>query len=240
MEIDPGLADGHAALAQVYADHLWDFERAEREYLRALELNPNSDVAHSQYAYVLLYRRDFDRALEHARRATEIDPISPAWAVLRALILDWSGRHAEALRYLEETARVHPSAIPVLLHTGMALTNAGRPEEGARKFAEALEIAKDSTQLLALQAWALARAGRRDEALRIIRDIEKRGERQPVAAPNLALAWTALGDHDRAFHWLDRALRDRLFLVRIAAVHPGFEPLRSDPRYADVVRRMGM
>ncbi len=93
VELDPDLADGHAALAQVYADHDWNWTRAEREYRRALEFNPNSDVAHGQFAYLLLFRRDFDGALEHARRATEIDPLSPLWAIVRGFTLDSAGRY---------------------------------------------------------------------------------------------------------------------------------------------------
>jgi tetratricopeptide (TPR) repeat protein len=240
VALDPELAEGHAALAQVYADHDWNWARAEGEYRRALELNPNSDAAHGQFAYLLLFRRDFEGALEHARRATEIDPLSPLWAIVRGFTLDSAGRHDEAIRGLEETLRVHPNLTPALLHLGIAHTNAGRPEVGIAKFQEALALNPRSSQLLALLAFAQARAGHRDAALAILRDLEKRAQHESVASPNLALAWTALGDHDHAFHWLERAYQDRLFLLRVITVQPGFAPLRKDPRYTDLVRRMGL
>lgn len=107
-------------------------------------------------------------------------------------------------------------------------------------FDKAIAIAGGHSQLVSLKAYALAKAGRREEALAIVRDIEKFGERKPAPSHNLAIAWTALGDHDRAFYWLERAYRDRLYLLRWVAVGPGFEPLRSDPRYADLMRRMGL
>lgn len=240
VALDPGLADGHAALAQVYADHDWDWQRAEREYRRALELNPNSDVAHAQYAYLLLFRRQFDRALEHSRRATEIDPLSPLWAVIRGGVLGGAGRHDEAIRHLEETLRLHPQLVPALLHLGLIHTSAGKPELGVARLQEALDISPRSAQLLSLQAYAYARAGRRDTALAILRDLEKRIGDGPAPGQNLALAWTALGDHDRAFYWLERAFKDRLFLLRTVTVEQGFQPLRGDPRYADLVRRLGL
>jgi DNA-binding winged helix-turn-helix (wHTH) protein/TolB-like protein/Flp pilus assembly protein TadD len=240
VALDPGLADGHAALAQVYADQDWDWPRAEREYRRALELNPNSDVAHGQFAYLLMFRRDFDGALEHARRATEIDPLSPQWAIVHGFVLESSGRYQEAISSLEETLRLHPRLTPALLHLGMAYTNSGQPEIGIRKFHEGLAIHPGSSQLLALEAYAQAKAGHRDEALRIVHDLETRAAKEPAPAPNLALAWTALGDPDRAFHWLERAYEEHLFLLRVVTVEPGFAPLRSDPRYADLVRRMGL
>lgn len=240
VALDPDSADGHAALAQVYADHDWDWKRAEAEYRRALELNPSSDVAHGQFAYLLLFRRDFDGALEHARRATEIDPLSPLWAIVRGFALDAAGRHEESIRSLEETLRVHPDLSPALLHLGMAYTNAGKPEMGIARLKEALVSRPKSVQLLALLAYAEAKAGHRDAALAIVRDLEKRAEHEPTASPNLAMAWTALGDHDRAFFWLERAYTDRLFLLRVITVGDGFAPLRGDPRYADLIRRMGL
>jgi tetratricopeptide (TPR) repeat protein len=240
VALDPELADGHAALGQVYSDQDWDWQRAEREYRRALELNPNSDVAHGQYAYLLLFRRDFAGALEHSARATEIDPLSPMWAVVRGFVLQSSGRTEEAIRHLEETLRVHPGLIPALLHLGIAYTDSGKPDLGIAKLEEALAIHPGSSRLLALEAYAHAKAGRREKALAMIRDLEKRDQRQPVGPPNLALAWTALGDHDRAFYWLDRAYAERLFLLRVITVQPGFAPLRGDPRYAKLVRKMGL
>lgn len=240
LELDPELAEGHAAVAQVYADYDWNWSQAEREYRRALELNPSSDVAHAQFAQLLLFRRDFEGALEHAGRATEIDPLSPIWASMRGATLDAAGQHEEAIRSLEETRRVHTGFAPALLNLGIAYTNAGKPELGMARLQEALKLRPGSTQLLSLLAFAQARAGHRDVALATLRDVEKSAEHEPAPSPSLALAWTALGDHDRAFSWLERAYRDHLFLLRMITVQPGYEPLRQDPRYADLIRRMGL
>lgn len=240
VALDPELADAHAALAQVYVDYDWDWPRAEREYRRALELNPSSDSAHGQYAYLLFFRRDFDEALEHARRATEIDPLSPLWAVQRAWVLDCSGHYDASIRLLEETLRVHPNTVPALLHLGIAYTHAGQPEIGIARLQQGLALRPGSGQLLALVAFAHANAGRRNEAIKILNELEKRPDGALSAAPNMALAWAALGDHDKAFALLERAAEDRMFLARTVIVEPGFAELRKDARYAALVRRMGL
>lgn len=240
VALDPELAEGHAALAQLYGDHDWNWSGAEREYRRALELNPNSDVAHAQFAMLQLVRRRFEDALEHSRRAVAIDPLSPWWAMSHGIVLENTRRDAEAIAHFEEMLRAHPDLVPALLHLGLTYVNAGKPEAAVATFDKALLIGRGHSQLLALKAYALAKAGRREEALAIVREIEKFGERAPAPSHNLAIAWTALGDHDRAFYWLERAYRDRLYLLRWVAVGPGFEPLRGDPRYADLMRRMGL
>jgi len=237
VAIDPQSAEGHAALAQVYADHDWDWDRAESEFRRALALNPNSDVAHGQYAYLLLFRRDFARALTHSRRATQIDPVAPGWAVVHAQVLGASGRTEEAIAHLEEALRVHPKLIPALLHLGLLYTTVGKPETALARLHAGLAVHPRSSQLLGVEAYVEAKAGHRERALAIIHGLE---QLEAPPSHSIALAWTALGDRDRAFAWLERAYRDRLPLLRVVTVADGFEPLRADPRYAGLVRRMGL
>ncbi|HEX8410714.1 MAG TPA: tetratricopeptide repeat protein [Thermoanaerobaculia bacterium] len=237
VALDPGIAEAHAALGQVYADHDWDWKRAEEEFRRALELNPNSDVAHGQYAYLLTLRRDFDGALEHSARAIEIDPLSAMSAVVHGWILDCAGQSDAAIAHLEETLRLHPRLVPALLHLGIIYATAGEPDLALNRLDQALAIQPGNTQLLSLKAYAHAKAGRRDQALTLIRDLETTDH---APAPNLALAWTALGNHDRAFHWLDRAYEERLYLLRVIAAKPGYAPLRGDPRYAELMGKMGL
>lgn len=240
IALDPDLADGHVALAAVYGDYLWRWDDAEREYERALALNPNHANAHAWYAALSVFRRKFDRALEHSHRAEEIDPLSQLVLVNRGMCLRFSGRNEEAIRSLEETLRLHPNFPPAMLHLGMAYVNAGRAEEGMKRLGDALLVRRNPSQLPALYAYAAAKAGHRDEALRIVRELEERGKREPVADYNLALIWTTLGDFDRAFPLLERAYEKRSYLLRVITVEQGYAPLRADPRYADLVRRMGL
>ncbi|MDP9192485.1 MAG: winged helix-turn-helix domain-containing protein [Acidobacteriota bacterium] len=240
IALDPDLAAGHAVLASVYGDYQWRWEDAEREYQRALELNPNDAMAHAWYSALNVFRRKFDLALEHSRRAVELDPLSPVVLSNRGMILRFSGRSEEAIRHLEEALRLHRNLTPLLLHLGMTYTNAGKTEQGMNTLRDAMSAARSNSQTAALYAYAAAKAGKRDEALRVIRELEAGNPHESLASINLAIAWTALGDHDRAFTWLERAYEKRVYLLRVITVEPGFAPLRSDPRYADLVRRMGL
>jgi serine/threonine-protein kinase len=240
IALDPSLGDAHRALAAVYADYLWRWDDADKEYRRALELNPNDAIAHNNYSYLLVFRRRFDEALEHSGRALELDPSSPLIGVMHTVVLRFSGRNEEAIRHATETLRMYPNLGPLLLHLGMAQTNAGHTAEGMKTLHDTIAIARNNSQVQALYAYAAAKAGRRDEALRMLGELETLSAREKVASVNLALAWTALGDHDKAFAWLERAYIDRLFLLRMITVEQGFEPLRRDPRYVDLVRRMGL
>ena len=240
IALDPDLAAAHAALAAVYSDYQWRWQDADREYQRALELNPNDAATHSWYASFSVFRRNFDSALAHSRRAVELDPLSMAAVSNHGMCLRFSGRNDEAVRHLEEALRLYPDMTPLMLHLGMAYTNAGRAEEGMKVLHDALAVRHNKSQLPALYAYAAAKAGHRDEALRVVRELEALGTKEPIAAANIAIAWTALGDHDRAFLWLERAYEKRSYLLRTITVEQGFEPLRSDPRYADLMKRMGL
>jgi DNA-binding winged helix-turn-helix (wHTH) protein/TolB-like protein/Tfp pilus assembly protein PilF len=240
IALDPDLAAAHAALAAVYSDYQWRWQDADREYQRALELNPNDASTHSWYASFSVFRRNFDSALAHSRRAVELDPLSLAAVSNHGMCLRFSGRNDEAVRHLEEARRLYPDMAPLMLHLGMAYTNAGRAEEGMKILHDALAVRHNASQLAALYAYAAAKAGHRDEALRVVRELEAFSAHEPIAATNIAVAWTALGDHDRAFLWLERAYEKRSYLLRVITVEQGLEPLRADPRYADLVKRMGL
>jgi DNA-binding winged helix-turn-helix (wHTH) protein/TolB-like protein/Tfp pilus assembly protein PilF len=239
IELDPELADGHVSLASVYGDYDWRWDDAEREFRRALQLNPNSATAHTGYAMLVLSRRKFDVALVHGRLALELDPQSPNVRLAYASIINCSGSPGEAIPLLRQIVR-ESNFVPARLHLGMAYMEAGLVEEAVEAFRQNHVVTRGFSQHKALYAYALARAGRRAEALQLIGEIEALSSKVDVASVNLALAWTALGDHDRAFQWLERAYRDRLFLLRIITTNSGYEPLRSDPRYADLIRRMGL
>lgn len=240
LQLDPQLAEAHASLAAILSDYDWKWDEAEREYQRALALDPNSAPAHIGYALLSVYRRNFETAVEHADRAAILDPRSPFMHVARGTVLRFSGHNEEAIEALGFALKLQPRLGPALLHTGMATVNAGRAEQGMKILGDAIAIARNNSQIQALYAYAAVKAGRREEALRMLHDLEALGEKESVASVNIALAWTALGDHDRAFAWLDRAYKDHLYLLRVVTVEPGYEPLRSDPRYADLLRRMSL
>jgi len=240
IEIDPDLSDAHAALASVFSDYEWRWNDAAREYETAIRLNPNNATAHTGYALLMMVRHDCGAAIQHVSRAAELDPLPINIGVSHGFVLRECGRSDEAVQLLSEWRKRHPDVSPLGLHLGMAYTSAGKPAEGAKVMREILPMAHNNSQIQALYAYALVKSGGRDEALRVLGQLEKIGERESVASVNLAAAYAALGNRDRAFFWLERAYSDHLYLLRVVAVDPAYEPLRGDPRYADLMRRMNL
>jgi DNA-binding winged helix-turn-helix (wHTH) protein/TolB-like protein/Flp pilus assembly protein TadD len=238
--LDPELADAHAAIASIESDYDWQFDRADAEFRRTLDLDPSSLDGQVGYAYMLALRRQFDAAIAHARRGQELDPLSAPACVTAGMCLSVAGRNEEAIRSLRETLRLFPDLLPAKLHLGVTLVYAGHADEGAAVLRDGLRIKPQSTAIAALLAFALARGGHRDEALRIVHDLETGPTAEPVSEANLAQAWTALGDFDHAFALLNRACDERIPLVRVINAEPGFAPLRSDPRFGALIKRIGL
>jgi tetratricopeptide (TPR) repeat protein len=240
IALDPDMGDAHASLASLYSDHDWQFDRAEAEFRRALKLDPNSVEAHTGYSYLLTIRRNFDEAIAHAKRAQELDPLSAVACVNGGLALEMAGRNEEAIRSLRETLRLYPDLTPAKLHLAETLAYSGHADEGAAVLREALRAKPSSPALLGVLAYILVRGGHRDEAISIVRNLEKRSATEPIAGLNIALPYVALGDFDRAFVWLNKACDNRVPLIRIVNSEPGFEPLRKDPRFALLLKRIGL
>jgi DNA-binding winged helix-turn-helix (wHTH) protein/TolB-like protein/Tfp pilus assembly protein PilF len=240
IALDPDLVDAHASLAALYSDYDWQFDRAEVEFRRALDLDPSSVEAHTGYSYLLTIRRKFDGAIEHARRAQELDPLSVAAGVGLGLALEMAGRNEDAIRSLRETLRLYPDLIPAKLHLGLALTNSGHADEGTAVLREALRTKPSSAAISGILAYALARGGHREEAMSIVRDLEARSATVPVAGLQIALTYIALGDFDRAFVWLNQDCKRRVPLIRTVNAEPAYAPLRSDPRFAALIKCIGL
>jgi DNA-binding winged helix-turn-helix (wHTH) protein/TolB-like protein/Tfp pilus assembly protein PilF len=238
--LDPDLADAHAAIASIESDYDWQFDRADAEFRRTLEIDPSSLDGQVGYAYLLALRRQFDAAIEHARRGQELDPLSAQASVTVGMCLSEAGRNEEAIRSLTETLRLFPDLIPAKLHLGVTLVYAGRPDEGAAVLRDGLRLKPQSATLAPLLAFALARGGHRDEALQIVNGLESGPTAETPSEVNLAQAWTALGNFDRAFVLLNRACDKRIPLVRVLNSDPGYAPLRSDSRFAALVKRIGL
>ncbi|HYI08505.1 MAG TPA: winged helix-turn-helix domain-containing protein [Thermoanaerobaculia bacterium] len=240
IELDPELGEAHASLAAVYGDWDWAWDRAETEYRRALSLNPNWVPAHIGYANLLLVRRRFNAALQHTQRAVELDPTSPHAGIAHGITLRCTGRIDDSIAHLQEVLQVHPGLVPAYLHIGQGHLAAGRPAEAVAAYDLAMANRADSQQLGSLRALALARAGRREEAKQVLQKLEAEGRAGAAASVNLASAWLALGDRDRAFQWLDRAYQERLYLLRVILWAHTFDEIRTDPRYRELVRKMGL
>jgi tetratricopeptide (TPR) repeat protein len=234
LEFDPTLAEAHASLAFVRHHFDWDWAGAEAEYKRAIELAPGYALAHLRYAELLSNAGRHDEALREIFRARDLDPLSTTIEGNVGRILVYARRYDEAIGMLQKTVVLHPERAYLHVHLGMAY-------EAKRMFPQAIAEFKAAEQLLGGESVGLAQcyaaAGQPLEARRILAHVEKPAVVQPWFF--IGGVYAALGEKDRAFFWLDKAYQNRDFFMTYLNVYPGLDPLRSDPRFADLARRVG-
>lgn len=234
VRLDPELADGWAALADVKAYFEWDWENAERAFLRANELNPGLPMNHYHYAWYLVLHGRVEEALVEHRRARDLDPLVPLHSVWMPGIYLYAGRYAEALVEARKTALEYPDNPTALFVLGTSASMMGEHEEAIA--AHEKMVAIDPSWRFALGR-SYAVAGRTADALAILAELE-------AAAPTswgaigLADLHAALGNSDEAFRWLDYEYPHGW--LPWSRVNPALEPLREDPRFENLLRRLNL
>jgi TolB-like protein/tetratricopeptide (TPR) repeat protein len=237
LELDPDLAEAHAYLAEMYQKQ-WKWAEAEAEYRRALELKPNDAVAHRGYADWLACQGRTEEALAWAKRGRELDPQGNADTVGWHLLL--ARRYDESIREYRSVLAVHPDSAGVDWGLGFALIVNNQPKEAIPVLETAVSIMKRSPGSLGMLATAHARAGNRREALRLIDELKHRRQKGYVPAGAFVDSHLAIGDYDQAFFWCDEAYKEQSAILQWTKVHPLFDPVRGDPRFKDLVHRLGL
>ncbi|HEY6387892.1 MAG TPA: tetratricopeptide repeat protein, partial [Candidatus Acidoferrum sp.] len=238
IELDPDLAEPHVLLAEVYQKQ-WQWSDAEAEFKRALELNSNDAGAYVGYAKWLLCQGRTDEALAWVQRARELDPLGGAGitplggvAITNGFILFHARRYDEAIRELRNDDPDH-------WYLGMALIANGQPDEAIPVLEKALGPERNPA-VMGVLVRAYARAGRRKEALHLVDELKRRQQTSYVAAAPFVNAYLGLGDNEQALAWLERAYQERSNILQLVKVFPYFDPLRGDPRFVDLVHRVGL
>lgn len=241
VELDDILAEPHASLAFIAETLEWDWPTAEREYKRALELNPGYARAHHWYAGYLMYVGRFDEGIAEAKRARELDPLSlPINNALAGRLLV-AGRYDEALAQLRETLEMDPHFAPAHNRLGWAHLQMGQHDEAIQEFQKAMELSgTDDPDLLLDLGFAYAVVGRQDEAKKTLAKLKRQHERGLVPSGAIAVLYGALGERNQAFAWLDKAYEEHDPELTYIKVGPRFEPLRHDARFQQLVRRLGL
>jgi TolB-like protein len=235
VEADETVADGHLMVATV-AEHDWNWGKAEREYRRAIELNPGLARAHHWYGLLLSALKRHEEAISELKRAVEIEPLNASLYANQALVYANAHRYTDALESVNAARTISGSSESWNGILGMLHIYQGMYEQGLEEIRSGAAEPPRIDDLLQL-AYALGRAGRTREALQMINQLE----RMPNAdAAWVAIAWTGIGNRDRAFEWLNRALDAHSPSELWIGVFPSLDPLRSDPRYADLLRRIGL
>jgi DNA-binding winged helix-turn-helix (wHTH) protein/TolB-like protein len=235
LRIDDRLAEAHAALGHIKVQYEYDWAGAEKEYKRAIELNPNYANAHHFYALYLTMMGRFDEGMAEIRRAQELEPSSLFIHANVAGILFGSRRYDEAINQARRILEMNPNFDHARSILGHAYLQRGMYQQAIAEFQKLTTPPYIYSGELG-QAYALS--GRRSEALKEIDKLRELSKHRYVAAYSLALVYTGLGDKDNALAWLERAYDERSTFLIWIRVNPSLDNLRSEPRFETIIKRM--
>jgi TolB-like protein/Tfp pilus assembly protein PilF len=238
LELDPNLPEAHVILANVLQKE-WQWAEAGAEYRRALDLNPNDGVAHGAYATWLLCQGRTDEAIAWVKRGRELDPFAVSGADV-GWILFQSHRYDEALRELRSVLAVNPDDVDALWFLGFVLAANNQAKDAIPPLEKALSLSNRSPGVIGVLVRAYAHAGRRPDALRLLEELKERNKKGYVPAAAFVNAYLGLGENEEALVWLGQAYKEKSSILQFVKVHPYFDPIRNDPRFVDLVKRIGL
>ena len=239
LELDDSLVEAHTALAE-YLNH-YEFDRigAEKEFRRAIELNPNYATAHQWFGNLLTALRRFDEALVELKRAEELDPLSPIIASNLADTFSYARRYDEAIAQCKRILSLNPNFPIAHFSLGMAYLAKGMNPEGYAELRRYLELDPDPTGKGYLGYW-LAKSGQRGEAVKLLSELKQESTQRYVQSIALALIYLGLDDKEEAMVWLEREISERGANARYFAVVIELDSLRSEPRFKEMLKRMNL
>src|SRR5437870_9605824 len=240
LELDDTLAEAHTSLAFIKLNFDWDWAGAEREFKRAIELNPNYSNAHHWYSHYLMAMGRTQESLAESKRALELDPLS----LIMNVHLGWHYLNAHqydlAIEQLSKALEMDPNFGMGHWYLGLADAQKERYSEAEDEMRKAKELLKDSMATEADTGYVYAVSGKKDQALKVIDELKELSKRRYVSSYHVAMIYLGLKEKDQAFEWLENAYRERSDLLVYLKVEPRLDSLRSDPRFTDLVRRVGL
>jgi len=240
LQLDPSLAEPHATLAMVSFAFDWNWNAAEQEFKRALDLNPNYPDAHQLYGYYLAAMKRFDEALAQMQRAKELDPASLSKLAGIGEILNYIGRTDEAQQQYEKCLEMDPNSGFAHWSLGNVYLHKRMYDQAITQYKKSIPLSGTSPDEPSTLAYAYAKSGKRKQALETVEELIKISERRYVSWTLIAATYAALGDHDEAFKSLQKAIEQRDGVLPFTNIDPLFEDLRSHTRYAEILKRIGL
>jgi len=238
LALDPELGEAHVLLANVLQEG-WHWTEAEAEYRRALELSPNDADAHARFALWLSCQGRSEEALVWVQRGRALDPFEVSGDRV-SWILFQAHRYDDAIRESRSTLAIQPDNAVNLMDLGFALIADHRPADAIPVLEKAVTVSPGSPAATGILIRAYAHAGRRDDAIRLLADLNRRKKTGYIPAGAFVNAYLGLGDNEQAFYWLEQAYKEQSNILQFLKTHPYFDPIRGDPRFVDLVRRVGL
>jgi DNA-binding winged helix-turn-helix (wHTH) protein/tetratricopeptide (TPR) repeat protein len=241
LSIDSALAEAHTSLAHVLMNYDWNWPEAEKEFKLSIQLNPDYATAHQWYAIHYLTATDqMESALEEMKRALQLEPTSLVMNSFMGATLYFAGRYDEAIEQCRWTIEMDPNFAVAHWHLGLAYEQKEMFDKAIAEFQKATTLSGGSALLKACLGHAYAKANRIDEATKIMAELNELSQQRYVSSYERAAISVALGDERQSFELLERAYGEHSFHMVYLKVWPQFNPVRNDPRFQDLIQRLGL
>jgi serine/threonine-protein kinase len=241
LEIDPNLAEAHTSLGAIAALFEFNWDEAEKYFVRASQENPNYSIArYWRGIFALAPLGRLDDALREVKQGRELDPLSPAPSSSVGMMICYKRDYDRAIRELQKTLDLDPNFVVANLYLGKIHFEQGRVQEGRAALQKARDVMGDSPVIIGVLGYYLAVNGEIEEARKLIERLNELAAKGYVPAQPYALIYSGLGENDLAFEWLEKAYEERSSLLIWLKVDPTFERLRSDPLCDLMLKKMGL
>src|SRR5712691_6006275 len=240
LQLDPLLAEPHAVLANVSFSYDWNFEAAEQEFQRALALGPNNPTPHLWYSHYCIARNRLPQALEENSRLLEFEPVSPLFNTNRAEIYYYERNYDAAITTASRAIEQYPNYWLAYLWLGSAFREKKMYKDALQQFSQARKLSGGHPVTIALSGHTLALFGDAAGARRALADLQGLAQSRYVSSLYFAAVYLGLGDNRTALGWLDRAYKERNDRLVYLGTDPIADPLRSDPRFTQLLAKVGV
>ena len=241
LALDDPLAEAHASLAHILMNYDWNWSAAEKEFKRSIELKPDYATAHEWYAiHYLTATGRFEEAVQEMKRALELEPASLVMNTFMGATLYYAGRYDEAIDQCRRTIEMDPNFAVAHWHLGLAYEQKQVLDAATEEFKKAISLSAGSPLMKAALGRAYAKSQKKHEANEMLNELSELSKQQYVSAYEVATIYVALGNNEQAFQLLEQAYGEHSFHLVYLNVSPQFKPVSSDPRFQDLVQRIGL
>ncbi len=240
LELDPTLAEAHAALGRFAFLYAWDFSAAEREFRRAAELNPKSADIRMGYGAFLAGMGRRAESITNAQLSVELDPLSLLARAAAARPYYNARQYARAIAQSQSTIEIDSTFSRSHFWLGMSYEQLNRREDAIRELERTVALAGRIPVYVGALGHAYAIAGRRSEALTLVEELQRLSQSRYISPVDVATVYVGLGKNDETFEWLEKAYQGRAYGLVFLNVDPRFDRVRPDPRFAGLMRRIGL
>lgn len=239
LELDDSLAEAHTAMASILCSER-DWAGSEREYKRAIELNPNHETALTFYGLLLMTMERMDEAMAELKQAERLDPLSLLLKANKGAILFRARAYDQAIEQVRKVTELMPALTRAHLLLGQIYEQKGMYPEAISELQQTVKLSGNRPVAVAVLAHAYAVSGDRASALKLLDELHQVSAERYVSPYYLAIVYAGLGDKDKAFDWLEKEIADRSLSISLLRVEQRFDSLRADPRFQDVLKRTGL